>query len=149
MSTPEELDKALACLPHGPEFRFVDRMTALTAQYGDGEYRLRGDEPFLAGHFPGSPLMPGVLLIEAAAQVAGIVAQCDPDHPPLPGLKLAAIRAAKISGSAIPGETISIHATLRGRLGRLVQASCTVRLKGPDPRELLSAEIVLSGDAET
>ena len=65
---------ALSFLPHGPEFRFVDRLSALEpGASGAAEFTLRGDEPFLRGHFPGEPLMPGVLLVEAVAQLAGVV----------------------------------------------------------------------------
>src|SRR5436853_2809197 len=99
--------QALANLPHGPAFRFVDRLISLEpGKHGTGEYRLRGDEAFLSGHFPGQPLFPGVLLVEAAAQIAGIVAQCDPQIPPMPGLKLTALRTVKIFGTAKPGETV-------------------------------------------
>ena len=87
---------ALNALPHGPEFRFLDRLTALEpGKSGAGEYTLRGDEPWLGGHFPGAPLMPGVLLVEAAAQLAGVVAQSDSQIPPLAGLKLTALRNVK------------------------------------------------------
>src|SRR5207237_1381908 len=80
-------------LPHGPEFRFLDRLLSLEpGKSAAGEYAVRGDEPFLRGHFPGRPMMPGVLLVEAAAQLAGVVAQSDQAIPPLPGLKLTAIR---------------------------------------------------------
>src|SRR5262245_49249409 len=101
------LQRALESLPHGPEFRFIDRLLALDpGQWGAGEYQVRGDEPFLRGHFPDQPLMPGVLLLEAAAQLAGTVAQSDPQIPPMPGLKLTAVRGAKIFGTARPGEMI-------------------------------------------
>src|SRR5882762_4449069 len=104
------LQAALNLLPHGPEFRFVDRLLSLTpGKEGVSEYRVRGDEPFLRGHFPGAPLFPGVLLVEAAAQLAGIVAQSDPQIQPLAGLKLTALRNVKILGSARPGETIRIE----------------------------------------
>src|SRR5580692_3632272 len=97
--------KALASLPHGPEFRFLDRLLNLEpGKMGVGEYTVRGDEPFLRGHFPGQPIFPGVLLVEAAAQLAGTVAQSDPAIPPLAGLKLTAFRNVKILGSAKPGE---------------------------------------------
>src|SRR5919198_4813028 len=93
----ENLSNALAWLPHGTGFRFLDRLLALDpGQSGAGQYTVRGDEPFLRGHFPGQPMMPGVLLVEAAAQLAGTVAQSDPQRTPLRGLKLTAIRGAKI-----------------------------------------------------
>src|SRR5512138_3216094 len=117
----DSLVTALQFLPHGPEFRFIDRLLALEpGKHGVGEYIVRGDEPFLRGHFPGQPLMPGVLLIETAAQLAGIVAQSDPTRGPLAGLKLTAVRAAKILGSARPGEIIRVEARITGRLGNLV-----------------------------
>ena len=53
---------ALQHLPHGPEFRFLDHLVALDpGKSGAGDYTVRGDEPFLAGHFPDQPLFPGVL----------------------------------------------------------------------------------------
>src|SRR3954466_7004860 len=107
------MDDALKSLPHGPEFRFIDRLLKLEAgKSGSGEYTVRGDEPFLRGHFPGQPIFPGVLLVEAAAQLAGCIAQCDPNSVPLKNLKLTAIKGAKILGTAKPGETIHISATI-------------------------------------
>src|SRR5271156_6023367 len=99
MSATENLQRALNLLPHGAEFRFIDRLVNLNPGLsGEGEYKVRGDEPFLRGHFPGEPIFPGVLLVEAAAQLAGVVAQCDPQISPMPGLKLTALRAVKILG---------------------------------------------------
>lgn len=102
--TDDMLETALRTLPHGPEFRFIDRMISLIpGKEGIGEYRVRGDEPFLRGHFPGKPIFPGVLLVEAAAQLAGIAAQSDPSIPPLNHLKLAAISTVKILGHPVRG----------------------------------------------
>ena len=135
---------ALSFLPHGPEFRFLDRLIRLEpGQSGEGEYRVRGDEPFLKGHFPGQPLFPGVLLVEAAAQLAGVIAQSDPQIPPLPNLKLTALRNAKILGTARPGETIRIVAQISGRLDQLVQASASAYV---GDRLVLQVELVLSGE---
>src|SRR6266851_9710225 len=107
----QSLTTALKLLPHGPEFRFLDCLSSLEpGKSGVGEYRVRGDEPFLRGHFPGQPLFPGVLLLEAAAQLAGTVAQCDPQIPPMPGLKLTALRAVKITGTARPRDVIRLEA---------------------------------------
>ena len=137
--------EALRFLPHGPEFRFLDRLIELNPGVsGQAEYRVRGDEPFLAGHFPGAPLFPGVLLVEGTAQLAGVVAQSDPVHGPLPGLKLTAVRHAKILGSARPGETIIYRASVSGRLVNLVQATASAEVNG---KTVLETVITLSGDA--
>lgn len=137
------MEKALSFLPHGPEFRFLDRLTALEPGHsGRAEYKIRGDEPFLRGHFPGEPIFPGVLLVEAAAQLAGVVAQSDPAIPPLAGLKLAALRQVKILGSAKPGEMLELEAHITGRMGHLIQAQATVRVAGT---AVASAELTLAG----
>ncbi|MGV3773180.1 MAG: 3-hydroxyacyl-ACP dehydratase FabZ family protein [Verrucomicrobiales bacterium] len=137
-------EESLKLLPHGPEFRFIDKVVSLIpGKHGRGHYTVRGDEPFLAGHFPAQPLFPGVLLVEAGAQMAGLTAQSDPEIPPLKGLKLTAMRVVKILGTALPGETFEVEATVSGRLGNLIQAevkaTCGERL-------LLQAAITLSGD---
>lgn len=141
----EQWDQALSALPHGLEFRFLDRLRSLDPGIrGTGDYTLRGDEPFLRGHFPGAPMLPGVLLLEAAAQLAGVVAQSDPRHEPLPGLKLTAIRSAKILGSARPGETVVLDASITVRLGALVQARVTAAVEG---QIVLQCEVTLAGEA--
>ena len=141
----DPLAEALKLLPHGPEFRFVDRLVSLVpGQSGVGEYLVRGDEPWLSGHFPGDPILPGVLLVEAAAQLAGVVAQNDPVIPPLPGLKLTALRSVKILGSARPGERVRIEARITGRFGMLVQAETAAFFADV---KILSAELTLGGTA--
>lgn len=136
---------ALQFLPHGPAFRFVDELTALEpGRSGEARYTVRGDEAFLNGHFPGNPLLPGVILIEALAQLGGVVAQSDPAVPPLPDLRLAAVRDAKITGSAAPGETLWLRAAVDGRLGGLVQISGEIFVEG---RTILRARVTLGGAA--
>jgi 3-hydroxyacyl-[acyl-carrier-protein] dehydratase len=142
----DPLATALSRLPHGPDFRFVDRIINLNpGQSAVGEYTVRGDEPFLRGHFPGQPLFPGVLLAEAAAQLAGAMAQSDPNIPPLQNLRLTALRAVKILGTTRPGETMRIEATLAGRMGGLIQAQVKVFAGNT---LILSGELTLSGEPQ-
>lgn len=140
-----DLEKVLCLLPHGAEFRFLDRLTKLDGgKSGSGEYNIRGNEFFLPGHFPGEPIFPGVLLVEAAAQLSGVVAQSDPKVSPLKNLKLTALRNVKILGAAKPGDMIQLHAEIVGRLGNLIQAKAEARIKD---EIILFAELTLSGDA--
>ena len=67
-------DDPVGLLPHRPPFRFVDAVDELVpGQRVRARYRVTGDEAFLAGHFPGNPILPGVIQLEALAQ-AGAVA---------------------------------------------------------------------------
>jgi 3-hydroxyacyl-[acyl-carrier-protein] dehydratase len=71
-------DDLVALLPHRPPFRFVDAVDA----YEPGSlivarYRVRGDEDFLAGHFPANPVLPGVIQLEALAQAGAIAVLAD------------------------------------------------------------------------
>jgi 3-hydroxyacyl-[acyl-carrier-protein] dehydratase len=137
---------ALRQLPHGPEFRFLDQLTALEpGKTGSGIYTVRGTEDFLRGHFPGQPLFPGVLLVEAIAQLAGVIAQSDPQIPPLKNLKLTAIRAAKIFGTAKPGEVIELRAEIIGRMENLVQAKGIAAIGNIT---LMQSEFTLSGERD-
>ena len=138
-----DLTAALENLPHGPSFRFVDALTSLDrGREATGVYHIRGSEDFLTGHFPGQPMMPGVLLIEAIAQLGGVVAQTDPSIAPMKDLRLTAVRAAKILGAAVPGQTLEIHAKMEGRMDGLVQIDGSVSVGG---KILGSARITLTG----
>jgi len=68
----------VALLPHRPPFRFVDAVDELvTATSIAARYRVTGEEAFLAGHFPGNPVFPGVLQLEALAQAGAIAVLSD------------------------------------------------------------------------
>jgi 3-hydroxyacyl-[acyl-carrier-protein] dehydratase len=68
--TPEDV---LALIPQQRPFRFIDRLVEIDDAHAIGEYTFRQDETFYAGHFPGDPVTPGVILIETMCQT-GLVA---------------------------------------------------------------------------
>lgn len=103
-------------LPHRYPFLLVDRIVEM-----DGEKRIVGlknvtiNEQFFQGHFPGAPVMPGVLIIEAMAQVAGVLIYRDmPDkHSKL--IYFTGIENAKFRRPVVPGDQIRIEMELLNR----------------------------------
>jgi 3-hydroxyacyl-[acyl-carrier-protein] dehydratase len=72
--SPASLAALLERLPHRAPFRFLSQLTAIDpGRSGSAVWEVNGSESFFAGHFPGRPIVPGVLLTEAMAQLSGIV----------------------------------------------------------------------------
>ena len=145
MASSSDLFQFLSALPHGTEFRFVDELTELDPGVSARAlWTLKGHEEFLRGHFPGAPLMPGVLMIEALAQLGGILIQSRPGVTPLRHLRLTAVRQIKILGSIVPGQTMSMSARLDAVMGGLGQVSGEIL--GPDGNAILTGSVTLSGE---
>jgi 3-hydroxyacyl-[acyl-carrier-protein] dehydratase len=96
-------------LPHRPPFLLLDTM--LTIEPGvraSGQWSLRGDEWFFAGHFPGRPTTPGVLLLESIAQCGAVVVLSDERYVgrlPLFG----GVERARFRRQIVPGDTVLIE----------------------------------------
>ncbi len=118
-------------IPHREPFLLIDRITQLVpGEHAAGEYDVREDAWYLRGHFPGRPIMPGVLQVEALAQVGAV---CGLSHPDFRGrlALFAGIDEARFKRIVTPGDTLMLECRI-------------VRLRGP----IGKAEAIASVDGE-
>lgn len=145
-ASPSAFDDALAALPHGEGFRFVDALTHLEPGVtGTGTYQVTGKEDFLRGHFPGKPMVPAVIMVEALAQLGGVVAQSDPRSAHLSNLRLTALKNVKVFDAAYPGYLLELRTRVSGRLGNLIQLEGQVIHDGT---MLMAAQITLTAPVD-
>jgi 3-hydroxymyristoyl/3-hydroxydecanoyl-(acyl carrier protein) dehydratase len=126
---PENLSLIQQILPHRPPFLFVDNI--LECNTGTAivtERRVSSQEPFFKGHFPGNPVMPGVLITEALAQTCGLLMgltlrEKEPSvEKSLAGFVLTSIDI-KFLLPVRPGSTLRMTATLKKQFGNLYRFS--------------------------
>jgi 3-hydroxyacyl-[acyl-carrier-protein] dehydratase len=116
------MEEILKTIPHRPPFLFIDRIIEVGEERAVAERQIRAEEPHFEGHYPGNPLMPGVLLCEAVFQTAAVYmmnrfggeAEGAPPKTPV----LARIVSAKFKQMVRPGDTIRIEATFKETLSR-------------------------------
>lgn len=124
------INEILNTLPHRYPFLLVDRVTELQpGEYIKGIKNVTINEPFFPGHFPGQPIMPGVLIIEAMAQIAGILAY----RSGIEGKSMyfMSIENAKFRRPVIPGDQINLEIRAVKQRGPVwkFQGSATVDAK--------------------
>jgi 3-hydroxyacyl-[acyl-carrier-protein] dehydratase len=113
MSLPQSLnlEEIVRILPHRYPFLMVDRILSL--ELGKrivGVKNITINEPFFQGHFPGRPIMPGVLIIEALAQVGGILALLStPEHLGSPSIYLMGLDKVRFRKPVVPGDQLILE----------------------------------------
>jgi 3-hydroxyacyl-[acyl-carrier-protein] dehydratase len=104
----------LELLPHRYPFLLVDRIKDIRAdEHGIGIKNVTYNEPHFMGHFPGNPVMPGVLVLEGLAQTGGILAihHRKKDHPVPKAVYFLTIDKAKFRKPVYPGDVLEYHVT--------------------------------------
>lgn len=104
-------------IPHRPPFLLVDRIDSLTpGERAQGKKLVTINEPFFQGHYPGEPIMPGVLIIEALAQVGAVALlsqEADRGSTPYFG----GINHARFKQKVVPGDVLTLEVEIVRRKG--------------------------------
>lgn len=104
-----DIDAIREVLPHRYPFLLVDRIEELEAERVVGIKNVTVNEPFFAGHFPDYPVMPGVLIIEAMAQVAGVLVLSGIPDRKSKLVLLAGVDGAKFRKPVRPGDQLRME----------------------------------------
>ncbi|MFY8269141.1 MAG: bifunctional UDP-3-O-[3-hydroxymyristoyl] N-acetylglucosamine deacetylase/3-hydroxyacyl-ACP dehydratase [Terrimicrobiaceae bacterium] len=138
---PLDINAVMSILPHRYPFLMVDRIVEFDGQLkATGVKAVSINEPYFQGHFPGHPVMPGVLQLEAMAQVASIVMMRRTENDGKIGYFMSADEV-KFRKPVMPGDTLFIECELTSAKKRLGKASCRCLVNG----EVVSEGILLFG----
>lgn len=137
-------EQILGLLPHRYPFLLIDRVLELTEDKVVALKNVTFNEPFFQGHFPGVPVMPGVLQIEAMAQAGGILASKAVTFDPTTHVMLfMAIDAVKFRKAVTPGDQLTIE-VVPLRKGKIFKMKGEIRVDG----KVVSEAEFLAGLAE-
>ena len=113
-----DINEISAMLPHRYPFLLVDRIMDMDDRSITGVKNVTMNEPFFQGHFPNNPVMPGVLQVEAMAQVGGIFALSTVEDPENYSTYFMKIDGVKFKQKVLPGDSVVFHLTLMSPIRR-------------------------------
>lgn len=137
-------EQILGLLPHRYPFLLIDRILEVTGDRVRALKNVTFNEPYFQGHFPGAPVMPGVLQIEAMAQAGGILAlQTIAFDPATHVMLFMAIDAVKFRKAVVPGDQLIIE-VVPLRKGKIFKMKGEITVEG----QVVSSAEFLAGLAE-
>ncbi len=126
--------KIMELIPHRYPFLLVDRIAKIEGNQIIGIKNVTMNEPYFQGHFPGHPIMPGVLQLEAMAQVAGILMRVRANDKPQLAYFMSA-EEVKWRKPVLPGDTLVIQVDLTKTRGKIGKAKCACKVRGENVSE--------------
>ena len=138
---PIDVTRIQQVLPHRYPFLLVDRVVEFEAHKRIVAHKnVTINEPFFQGHFPGHPVMPGVLVVEALAQAGGVLTQLSRGTVADNKLfYLVKIDNARFSRMVVPGDVLELHVEIKRIIRTMTFYTCVARVGG---EEVASADVL-------
>jgi len=147
LPAPIEASEIEKYLPHRYPFLLIDRVISMEEKPEKRLVAIKNvskNEPFFQGHFPGNPVMPGVLIIEAMAQAAGMLANLDAELHGKRGelYYLVKVDNARLSKTVLPGDQLVLKVFQKRILRRMGQYECEAFVDG---QQVACCELLCAG----
>ncbi len=142
-----DIGQIMEFLPHRYPFLLVDRVESIERGRRVRAYKnVSCNEPFFAGHWPGRPIMPGVLILEALAQAAGLLIAQEIDCRRQLAM-IVSIDGAKMRRPVVPGDRLVLEVTNARIKSRAADMTCLASVEGQVAAEARIRFVILDRDA--